>query len=610
MKTLQIKILILLILISGSSISAQKFKVTVDKSTVGINQTFQIDFTFNGGDLNSLTEFMPPAFTGLSILSGPNESRSMQIINGQVSGSLTYSFIVRPTKLGKITIGKASVKYKGKVLTTNPISINVVKMATAPNKKTANKGISKEEIAKNVFILAVPNKRTVLQGEQITVTYKLYTRLNISSPQISKLPEYKGFWAEELESPTTIRFNYEMYKGRRFRSAVIKKVALFPSKTGKLSITPFELNIPVLVRRKRSRDLFDDFFSDSFFGRTETIDFLAKSNRININVKPLPEEGKPASFKGAIGEFKISAKIDKQKVKVNEPISVKIKISGSGNIALLEIPDLKLPPGFEKYEPKTTQKIYRKNVISGTKTIEYLIVPRIAGEKTIPPIEFTYFSLKQNKYVTEKTSPFNITVEKGEGEYTQTAAGYTKEDIKLLSKDIRFIKTDFKLQKRSTIRLINNWFWFALVFPLLVLITLIGYQKRKDKLSGNIGLLKFQKAEKNAKNKLKQAQKFLENGDKESYYNGLSQALFGYLEDKLNIKKAEFTKERAVAKLRELNVNEDLIKKVEQLSDKCEFARFAPNAQSSQSETELFEETNNLIQQLQSSISNKKIKKL
>ncbi len=601
--------LIILILLAGYNLSAQSFKASVDRTTIGLGQNLQVDFTFSNGDLNQLSGFTPPNFSNANLLSGPNESRSMQIINGQVSGSLTYSFIIHPSKIGKLRIGSASIKYKGKKLTSNSISVNVVKASSAPQTVPSKAGISDQEIARNVFIRAIPNKRNVIQGEQITVTYKLYTRLNISSPQISKLPNNKGFWAEELDTKPTIRFNYEMYKGQRYRSAVIKKVALFPTKSGKLTVTPFELKIPVIVRKKRSTDLFDDFFNDSFFGRAQTIEYLAKSNKVTINVAPLPAEGKPESFNGSVGKFNIKATIDKQKVKTNEAISLKLTISGSGNIALLEIPKLKLPPGFEKYEPKTSQVINRKNIVSGKKTIEYLIVPRIPGEKIIPPIEFSYFDPSRMKYITKTTPSFKINIEQSENDYANNTTGYSKEDIKLLSEDIRFIKTSFNLQKKKELQILTGWFWFAVIVPLLILIALIIIQKRQNKLLNDIGLLKFQRAEKIAKNKLKLAQKAIEAGNREDYYTGLSQAIFGYLENKLNIQKSEFTKEKAINRLRELNVDERLIKKVEQISERCEFARFAPNSQSRQSEIELYDQTVSVIQELQNSITTKKMRK-
>ncbi|MDX1701457.1 MAG: BatD family protein, partial [Melioribacteraceae bacterium] len=432
------KILLLLYAFSALILQGQEFNSSVDKSAIGQNERFQIYFTFQEGDLNRLSNFTPPNFKGLKILSGPNESRSMQIINGQVSGSLTYSFVAVGPNLGKVTIGEASVKYNGTVFKTKPISITITK-GTSTNKQVDSRlGISKEELDKSVFIRAIPNKRTIKQGEQLTITYKLYTNTNISSPQISKLPTFSGFWSEDLETSQNIQFKVEMYKGVRYRTAVIKKVALFPTKSGELELTPFELRVPVIVKSKRSRnDIFDDFFNDSFFGRTETIEHIAKSNKVKIKVNPLPSNTAPESFTGAVGEFKFDVQLDKTEVELNEAITVKARISGTGNISLLKLPDIKFPAGFEKYEPKTSESIRRKNIISGRKDIEFIIVPRIPGQKEISPFEFSYFDLSKNDYVTLSSKSFNIKVKEGEGNLVQNVSGYSKEDIKLLNEDIR-----------------------------------------------------------------------------------------------------------------------------------------------------------------------------
>lgn len=596
-----------LIFLIASSLFAQKFEVSVDKSTVGQNERFQIYFTFENGDLSKLNNFRTPSFKGLKILSGPNESRSMQIINGQVSGSITYSFIAVAPDLGSAEVGASSVEYAGSKLTTNPITINVVQGTATSQNIDKQLGISKEELDKNVFIRAIPNKTSVKQGEQVTVSYKLYTKLNISSPQISKLPTFNGFWSEDLETSQNIQFGIEMYNGERYRAAIIKKAALFPTKSGNLVLTPFELKIPVIVKSKRSRnDIFDDFFNDSFFGRTETIDHLAKSNSLTINVDPLPENA-PNSFSGAVGKFDFAVELDKTSVEQNEAITVKAKISGTGNIALLKLPEINFPAGFEKYEPKTNEKIFRSNLISGRKDIEFLIVPRIPGVKEISPLEFTYFDLDKNQYVTLKSEPFTVNVKEGTGNYAQNATGYSKEDVKLLNEDIRYIvNTPSNFIKREEIAKISSLFWAGLILPFGVLLTLILMNKKQLKLAGNLSLMRYQKALKNSKLKLKEANLSLEKNDLGAYYNNLSAALFGYLGDKLGIQQAEFTLDRAIEKLKVFEIDDNFIVGLKKISEKCEFARFAPNAVGSDNGKALFNGVEGIIEKLESSIHIKK----
>jgi hypothetical protein len=606
MKKLQF-ILIFLILFTAKYF-AQEFNASVDKSSIAQNERFQVYFTFQNGDLNKLSNFKPPSFVNLNVLSGPNESRSMQIINGQVSGSITYSFVVLAPELGKADVGSASINYNGSTLNSQPITLSVIQGTSTNQQVQKHLGISEEELNKNVFIRAIPNKTSVKQGEQLTVTYKLYTKLNISSPQISKLPTYNGFWSEDLDLPQNIQFNIEMYNGERYRAAIIKKVALFASKSGNLTLTPFELKVPVIVKSKRNtNDMFDDFFNDSFFGRTETIDHITKSNTININVDPLPSENVPTSFSGAVGNYDFNVDLDKKDVDLNEAITVKVRINGTGNIALLKLPEINFPTGFEKYEPKTSEKISRINLISGRKDIEFLIVPRIPGVKQIPPLEFTYFDLNKNQYVTLKSQPFTVNVKEGKGNYAQTASGYTKEDVKLLNEDIRFIKTsESGFTKKEDVAKISLMFWVALIFPLGILLSLIVINNKQNKLAGNLFLMKYQKASKNAKLKLRDANKSLDANDLGGYYNNLSAALFNYLGDKLGIQQAEFTLDRAIEKLKNYKIDENFINHLKKVSEKCEFARFAPNAVGSDRERLLYKSIEEIIDRLEISVTSKK----
>ncbi len=604
----KLKITLFTLLLLAANLFAQEFNVSADKSTVAQNERFQIYFTFQNGDINKISNFKPPTFSGLKVLSGPNESRSMQIINGQVSGSLTYSFVVVAEEVGTANIGSASLTYITKNLTSAPTTISIVKGTSTQQQVDKNLGISQDELNKSVFIRAIPNKSRIIQGEQLTVTYKLYTKLNISSPQISKLPTFNGFWSEDLETAQNIQFGTEMYDGERFRAATIKRVALFPTKSGDLTLTPFELKVPVIVKSKRGRnDIFDDFFNDSFFGRSETIEHLAKSNRVNIKVDPLPSSNVPSSFSGSVGNFEFDVELDKSSVELNEAITVKTKISGTGNIALVKLPEISFPIGFEKYEPKTNEKINRGNVISGRKDIEFLIVPRIPGIKEIPPLEFTYYDLNKRDYVTLKSKSFSIDIKQGSGQNAQSVSGYSKEDVKLLNEDIRFIKTNnSSFIKREEIGKITVLFWVGLILPLGILLMLIIFNSKQNKLAKNLSLLKFQKASKVAKQRLKDASKAQERNELSGYYNSLSAALFNFLGDKLGIQQAEFTLDRAIEKLKTYNLDENFIKNLTQISEKCEFARFSPSAVGNDNNGIIYKNIEEIIDTLESSIKSKK----
>jgi hypothetical protein len=573
---------------------AQTFTASVDKNPVEQNDRFEVSFTFEGSDINSIRNFIPPSFNDFKILAGPNQSTSMQIINGAVSASRTFSYILIAPSTGTFTIGSASIEFKGQTLKTEPLRITVVK-GTAKPKDEQIAGVSEDEIAKNLFIRASVDKSRAYLGEQITVTYKLYTRLNIAAQMsISKLPQYNGFWAEELETSRNLTFSTEVVDGKKYSVAILKKAALFPSQTGKLEITPFELTVSIEIPKKRNpNNIWDSFFDDPF-RRGEIYQYNAKSNTVRVDVIPLPEEHKPASFTGAVGKFDFSASIDKQKTKTNEPITLKLSISGTGNLTLLLLPEFELPAGFEKYEPKVNDQINRLNKIGGIKTVEYLLIPRISGTREIKPVQFSYFDPDLKRYIELKSNPFYITIEQGDSASNYYIA--QKEGVQQLGTDIHFIKTNFDDIKKKEQHLISKTsFWIATALPLLAFIGLIGWKRKQDKLSGNIQLLKYQRAEKIAKSKFKRAVKFLEAGNSEAYYAEIAQAFFGYLEDKLHIPKSEFTLDKAHSVLIEKGIDIQLADRMKKAGEKCEFIRFAPNANASTAMKDFYDELLNVV---------------
>lgn len=593
------------ILIFTSCIIAQDFTASVNETTVADNERFQVSFTFSGKSINDLTNFKPPKFSNFLVLSGPNQSSSIQIVNGAQTASLTYSYYIQAKGVGSFSIGVASIEQDGNSYKTKPLKISVVKGTAKQKQQKTESEISYEEIAKNLFIRAIVDKNKVYKGEQVTVTYKLYTRLNIAAQMsISKLPQYQGFWAEELETSSNIMFNTEVVDGKQFRVGILKRAALFPTQTGKLEVSPFELTVPVQVQRQRGRSIWDDFFGDPF-GRSETIEFNAKSNLVKIDVLSLPA-GAPESFKGAVGDFKFNAQLDKTTTKTNEPLTLNMVISGTGNFNLLELPKLNLPGGFEQYEPKVTESISRKGKITGTKKGEYLFVPRVVGIREIPPVEFTYFNPKKKIYVTEKSESFTLNIEQGDKIISTEIVG--KEDIRQLGDDIRFIKISFDdVEKKSGYVINSTGFIVAGAVPLVLAFVLIGWKRRNDKLQGNVTLLRYQKAQKVAKNRLKLAKKLMETKQHREFYTELSFALFGYLEDKLHIPKAEFTIERASDEIQNAGVSEELIEKLKNSAEKCEFVRFAPGAGESTVMKEMYDEIADVIINLEKSIISKRM---
>ncbi|HAB51684.1 MAG TPA: hypothetical protein DCE80_05865 [Ignavibacteriales bacterium] len=608
MKLLNLKKYLIILFLIPMGVLGQSFNATVNTAAVALNDKFQVSFTFEGQDINSIKNFSPPDLNkDFLVLSGPNQSTSMQIINGAVSASISYSYYLQPRNLGKYTIGSAKILYKDQEYKSEPIKIEVVAGAPKPKQnEQASDNVSEKEIAENLFIRAIVDKQRVYKGEQVTVTYKLYTRLDIAAQMsVSKLPSYQGFWAEELETSPNISFSTEVINGKQFRVGVIKRAALFPSQTGELALTPFELKVPILVKKKRGTgNIFDDFFDDPFFGRRETYEYTAKSNTVKIISLDLPQGNIPSSFKGAVGEFILNAKMDKYQVKANEPIALKVEINGSGNLQLINIPEVKLPTGFEKYEPKVSEHINRSNKISGKKTIDYLLVPRIAGKMEIAPVEFSYFNPNSKSYVTLNTNSFTIEVSKGNARIDYS--GISKEDIKVLGDDIRYLKTEFEsIDKKEKPILFSNGFWFAVGFPLIVLLGLIAWKKRDDRLSGNLQLLRYQRAQKMAKSRLKIAKSLMSENNHTAFYTEISKALFGYLEDKLHIPKSEFSLDIALEELQKENVYQDILDSLKNCAEKCEYIRFSPKENGIEAMSQIYNESANVIIEIEKILSSR-----
>ena len=580
---------------------AQQFVASVEEIDARVNEPFQVSYTFSGSSINNLSNFSPPSFENFMILSGPNQSTSIQIINGAQSASITYSFVLQAKSVGTFTIGSASISQSGKTYKSNSLVIPVRKGQPKNQQQKNNNEISEAEIAKNLYVRAIVDKTKPYKGEQVTVTYKLYTRLSIASQMgVNKLPQYQGFWAEELETTGNINFTTEIVGGKQFRVGVLKKVALFPTQTGSLEVTPFELAVPVQIQKQKSgKSVWDDFFGDPF-GRSEIYEFNAKSNVVKIDVQPLPD-GQPESFKGAVGDFSFEAKLNNTTVKSNEPLTLNVNISGSGNIKLLDMPEINLPNGFEKYEPKINEQINRKGIVSGSKSGEYLFVPRVVGTREIPPMEFSYFNPSQKKYFTLKSQQFTIDIKPGDKLASTEMVG--KEDIKELGTDIRFLKTSFEDVKKKEEYIINSTgFIVAGAFPFVLSLIVIGWKRKYDKLHGNVVLLRYQKAQKIAKTRLKTAKKLMDSQNHKEFYTELSRALFGYLEDKLHIPKSEFTIERAADELNKRNISIELTTDLKAGAEKCEFVRFAPGAEKSTAMQEMYDQIANVIINLEKNI--------
>lgn len=592
-----VNVLCLLFLFAALSSFAQSgsFTASVDKKKLSVNGTFQITFTLTNADGKNFT---PPSFSDFSVLSGPNQSTNMQFINGNMSRSIGFSYYLKPKSEGTFTIAPASITIGGKTIQSNSVTVEVTKAdAKSQQGQQDGSGDIYDQISDNVFLRLIVDKKETMQGEQITATYKLYYRGVISNTSVSESPTYTGFWSQELEVPENVQFTPELYDGVQFNAAVIKRDALFPQHDGELEITPMELQTYVRVRVNNQNNFFNDFF-----GTYQDYPYKFRSNAVKIKVKPLPA-GAPLSYNGAVGEYTMDVTLDKTTTKPDEPVTLTVNVSGTGNIKMLDVPKVTLPADLETFDPKASEKISKKgNVISGSKSYEYLIIPRRGGQFKIPPVEFSYFDLNRKEYVTQQSPEYIINVE---GESTASSApavtGINKEEVALLGEDIRYIKTeDVHFRKRADFFLASFAFGGLYAAPFLLFALLLVYKRREEKLSGNTALLKNRRANKEAAKRLKQAKKYLSEQNRKAFYDEITRAIWGYLGDKLSISQSALSREQIQRVLTEKKIAPDTIQRVFKILDDAELALFSPVVEGEMSKA--YDDANDVISKLDSEL--------
>lgn len=548
-------------------------------STVIVDKPFQLVYTVNatGKDLKV------PEFTNFEVLAGPFESRSSsyQVINGKASSSLSisYTFTLQGLKTGTYSVPPASIIVDGQKHSSNGLSIKVLPDdgSDAAGSSAAQSGASTAKITNDkIFIRTNVSKSSVYEQEPVVVTYKLYTLADVAGMNNMKMPDFNGFLKQELDQSQNKQLSYENFNGKNYGTIVLYQVLLYPQRTGDITIDKASFEAVIRVQNKTQvRSIFDDFF-DSYTNVNKALVAPA----VKVKVYPLPG-AKPAGFSGTVGQLSMSSTISATQVKANEAVTLKVVISGSGNMKLIKNPDIELPEGFEIYDPKVNNNFKTTTSgVSGTKTIEYLFIPRNAGDFEIPAAEFVYFDLQEKTYKTLRTPVYNLKVSKGEGGESVVSGNYVnKEDVKQLGKDIRFIETKpFKLTKKTEPVFGTVEGWILYLIPLLVALFLFFVLKRKALENSNIEFVRNKKANKQAQKRLKMAQKLLNEGKKDKFYEEVLKAVWNYLSDKLAIPAASLTKERVEAELTEKGVNADAIKQFTDILNTCEFARYAPNS--------------------------------
>jgi hypothetical protein len=564
---------------------------------VAVGQNFTFTFTLN----QRAQQVADLQFSGFDILSGPNQSSStsMTMMNGQTtqSSSFSYSYTLRAQKEGSFTIPAAVFLVDGNQVKSNSLQIKVVAGQQAGTPQPQQQSTGTQQLGQgaqtqqtqqtqsfdkhDVFVRASASKSNPYQGEQVIIIHKLYVGQSVNGGyrvNSATMPTQSGLWSYTLGDPNAENAaKQEVLNGKKYAVHEIRKTAVFPQKTGEITVTPMEIDFNGNVISQQSSG--DPFFDKFFGGRqvSQNYDLNLKSNAIQLNVKPLPQNNKPENFDGLVGQFTLSSSLSRAQLKANDATNLSITISGTGNIQHIDPLDVKFPSDFDVTEPRVTDHINTKgNTVSGSRIFEYVIIPRNEGAFTIPKTSFSFFDPQTNSYKTLLTDEYHLQIEKGSGQLSVSTSSHQKE-IKILGKDIRFIRTsNFKLKPFGASFFGSHQYYAALLLPVLLLFVFVIIWRKQIEIRSDVARMRYKKANKVARKNLKTAKKLLEEKNKALFFTEISRALWGYLSDKYHIPVSQLSMENVTTKLMQMGASHQTIEKFIETLQQCEFARFAP----------------------------------
>ena len=583
-------------------------------SQVAVGEQFRLTYTVNTDDVSGFRAGnIPDAF---DVLMGPSTSTqsSYQMVNGHTSSSssVTYTYILSATKNGSFTIPAAHASVHGKTIHSNELHIKVSGTAQSnsgntgsqrsPSGNTQMRAAGSHISGSDLFIKVSANKSHVHEQEPILLTYKVYTLVDLTSLN-GKMPDLKSFYTREVPLPQQKSFKVESLNGRPYRTVTWQQYVMFPQTTGKLEIPSITYE-GMVVLQNRNVDPFEAFFNGGS-GYVEVKKEITAPG-ITITVDPLPAH--PTGFSGGVGTFTLTAQLDKNEVKANDPVTMRVIVSGTGNLKLIKQPVVNLPKDFDKYDAKITDKTkLTTSGMEGSMIYDILMVPRHQGKYEVPPVEFTYFDTQTNSYKTLRSQSFTLDVAKGDG--SSSVATYTGEEVKQLNKDIRYIKTE-----NTPLRAVGDYFfgsvfyWVSLAVLLAVFISLFIIFRHRAVENANIGKMRGKRANKVAVRRLRVANKLLKAGKQNEFYDEVLRALWGYVGDKLDMPVTQLSRDNISQRLTERGVENDTITQFIGALDECEYARYAPG-DASGNMNKVYDAAIQAIMKIEEFMKSKKVKK-
>lgn len=571
------------VLADGEGVS---FEVNAPR-VVAVGEPFGVEFSLNAKP----KDFVAPSFEGFDVLAGPSTSTSssVQFINGKMSQSVnnTFSFVVAASSEGEFTIGEASVKADGKTYKTQAVTVKVIKevggngSAGEQNKKKPESAAAR--LAEDdVLIVATVDRTNVYKGQPVLVTYKLYTRVAMNA-EGQKMPSFAGFWTQRLNIDSN-RWLREEYKGKLYDACPIAEYLLFPQQSGVVKIEPMEMSVVARLQVKnprRGHDPFADFFD---VPQIQEVRRVVRSDELTLNVKALPE-GAPASFSGAVGEFEMQVTPPADEIEANSAVTYVVKISGTGNLSMIQAPQIALPTTFEQYSVKSSESIQTTaRGVSGYRQFEYPMIARAEGDFFIPALEFTYFNPRLAKYVTLTAEEYAIHVTPDASAQSgmpnaALVSGIDKEDIKFLGRDIRFIKlSEGEFEQRGKVFMFGGLWWAVVAGMIALFGAVVAWLSSYLKQMRNQATLKGKRANKVALARFRAAEKYMKEQNTRGFYEEMLRGLWGYLGDKLNIPASDLTKENVRETLTRKGASVEDVERYVGLITDCEYAQYAPSA--------------------------------
>jgi len=584
----------------------------IDATRITIDDQLMLTVSLSGDHANKAGDPDLSTIEGFKIV-GSSQSSNISIVNGDVSRIKEFTYTLLPDRVGTHKIGPIAVAIGRKRHKTNAVVVEVIessvprgaarKIPRSP-KTAENKAGQEEESAAQptIFLRAEADRERAFVGEQVTIDFVLYTnRSDISNLSRSEMPSFDGFWAEEIYSAKRLQFTDRTIDGQSYRSALLQRVALFPILSGEAVVDSMVLTCQVPVRGRRSRrSPFGGLFEGMDpFGRGKEI--LLRSRPVAIRVDALPEAGRPAGFTGSVGEYTIDASIDVGEVRVGDPLTLTLRIAGTGNPEAIREPGLILPETFEQYDPKITESSSTASrLMRGAKRFEYILIPREEGESTIPAIAFSYFNPATKAYASVSTPAFPVRITPGRAGEGAQEPMLTRENILLIGKDIRYIKPDRPKLPAQGRPLYSWWpFWLIQALPLVLIVGSALNKRHRERLATDIGYARLRRAGKEAIRRLQASGKACQAGKTADFHAGVANALTGYLADRVNVSAAGMTREGIEAALEALGARNEDRKAFVEILRECDFARFSPSGTDADGMRGLLARARDLIRSLE-----------